>query len=107
VATTWRLNLDQVTVASPAAVQLLQVAAFLAPEAIPPDLLGADVEALPAELAQTVEDDLVLDEAVGTLYRYSLVTRDRDGIRLYRLFRRWHVPTSPTRSQSGRSWRCG
>jgi tetratricopeptide (TPR) repeat protein len=85
VATTWRLNLDRVAAASPAAVQLLRVASFLAPEAIPPDLLTADLVALPAELAQAAEDELVLDEAVGTLYRYSLVTRDHDGIKLHRL----------------------
>jgi hypothetical protein len=42
VGTTWRLNLDRIAATSPAAVQLLRVSAFLAPEAIPPDLLGAD-----------------------------------------------------------------
>jgi hypothetical protein len=85
VATTWRLNLDRVAATSPAAVQLLRVASFLAPEAIPPDLLGADSQILPAELAQAVDDELVLDEAVGALYRYSLVTRDHEGIRVHRL----------------------
>jgi tetratricopeptide (TPR) repeat protein len=85
VATTWRLNLDQVAATSRAAVQLLRVASFLAPEAIPPDLLIADQKALPAELAQAARDELVLDEVVGALYRYSLVTRDHDGIRLHRL----------------------
>src|SRR5512132_2614490 len=52
VATTWRLNLDQVATRSPAAVQLLQVVSFLAPAAIPPDLFGADLKVLPVELAQ-------------------------------------------------------
>jgi hypothetical protein len=85
VGTTWRLNLDRVAATSPAAVQLLWVASFLAPEAIPPDLLGADPQILPAELAQAANDELVLDEAVGALYRYSLVTRDHEGIRVHRL----------------------
>jgi tetratricopeptide (TPR) repeat protein len=85
VATTWRLNLDRVANTSPAAVQLLRVAAFFAPESVPPDLVGADPEALPTELAQAANDELVLDEAVGALYRYSLATRDQDGIRVHRL----------------------
>jgi hypothetical protein len=85
VATTWRLNVDQAAKASVAAVQLLRLGAFLAPEAIPPDLLGADPKVLPAELAQAVGDELALDEAVGALYRYSLITRDHNGIRLHRL----------------------
>jgi tetratricopeptide (TPR) repeat protein len=85
VATTWRLNLDRVADTSPAAVQLLQVASFLASEAIPLDLLGADPEVVPAELAQAANDELVLDEAVGALYRHSLVTRDNEGIRVHRL----------------------
>jgi tetratricopeptide (TPR) repeat protein len=85
VATTWRLNLDQAAAASPAGVQLLRVASFLAPESIPPDLFGVDSEKLPADLAQAVGDELLLDEAVGALYRYSLVVRDYDGISLHRL----------------------
>jgi tetratricopeptide (TPR) repeat protein len=85
VATTWRLNVDQVATRSPAAVQLLQVVSFLAAAAIPPDLFGADPKVLPVELAQAAEDDLILDEAIGALHRYSLVTRDNYGIRLHRL----------------------
>jgi tetratricopeptide (TPR) repeat protein len=85
VATTWRLNLDRVAATSPAAVQLLRMASFLAPEAIPLDLLRADLYVLPTELAQAASDELMLDEAVGGLYRYSLVIRDHDGIRLHRL----------------------
>jgi tetratricopeptide (TPR) repeat protein len=85
VATTWRLNLDQIAATSTAAVQLLQIAAFLAPEVIPSNLLNADPQALPADLKHAVEDELALDEAVGALYRYSLITRDHDGISLHRL----------------------
>jgi tetratricopeptide (TPR) repeat protein len=85
VATTWRLNLDRVAATSAAAVQLLRVASFLAPEAIPPDLLGAEPETLPAELAQASSDELMLDEAIGALHRYSLVARDHDGLQLHRL----------------------
>jgi tetratricopeptide (TPR) repeat protein len=85
VATTWRLNVERAAQASPAALPVLRLAAFLAPEAIPPSLLGADRAAVPAELAAAATDEFALDEAVGALYRYSLLTRDQDGLRLHRL----------------------
>jgi tetratricopeptide (TPR) repeat protein len=85
VVTTWRLNIAQVTAASPAAAQLLRLSAFLAPEAIPLELLTADPTQLPADLAATLEDKLVLDETLGVLYRYSLIAHDQPGFRMHRL----------------------
>jgi tetratricopeptide (TPR) repeat protein len=84
VATTWQLNLEQLS-GDQAAVGLLRVCAFLAPEAIPPSLLAADPQALPPELAAVVGDELALDQAVAALYRFSLLGRDHDGLRLHRL----------------------
>jgi tetratricopeptide (TPR) repeat protein len=84
VATTWRLNLERTAQASPTAVPLLRVCAFLAPEAIPPELLSADPDVLPTELAAAT-DEFALDAAVGALYHYSLLARDQDGLRLHRL----------------------
>jgi tetratricopeptide (TPR) repeat protein len=84
VATTWQLNLEQIA-GTQAAVQLLRLCAFLAPEAIPPSLLAADPEVLPPELAAAVGDELVLDGAVAAAHRFSLVGRDHDGLRLHRL----------------------
>jgi tetratricopeptide (TPR) repeat protein len=85
VATTWQLNFEAVIDTSQAAVQLLQIAAFLAPEPIPLDLFTERPELLPTDLATAVGDQLAFDDAVGALYRYSLVARDRDGLRLHRL----------------------
>jgi tetratricopeptide (TPR) repeat protein/transcriptional regulator with XRE-family HTH domain len=85
VVTTWRLNISQVTSASRAAAQLLRLSAFLAPEAIPLELLSADPTQLPADLAATIEDKLTLDETLGVLYRYSLIAHDRPGFRMHRL----------------------
>jgi tetratricopeptide (TPR) repeat protein len=84
VATTWRLNMEQVAAASPAAVEVLGLGAFLAPETIPLELLTADREALPAMLATALRDEDALDEPVRALLRYSLVARDQAGIRLHR-----------------------
>jgi tetratricopeptide (TPR) repeat protein len=85
VITTWRLNIAQVSAASPAAAQLLRLCAFLAPEAIPLELLAADPTQLPTDLAAAIRDELALDEALGILYRYSLVARDQPGLRMHRL----------------------
>ena len=84
VATTWRLNVEEVA-KTPAAVQLLRLTAFLASEPIPLILVTADPEVLPPELGAAVKDELILNEAVGALRRYSLVGRDRNGLRVHRL----------------------
>jgi tetratricopeptide (TPR) repeat protein len=84
VATTWQLNLEQLA-GNPAAVGLLRLCAFLAPEAIPFSLLAADPQLLPDELKETVQDELILDQAFAALYRFSLLGRDHDGLRLHRL----------------------
>jgi tetratricopeptide (TPR) repeat protein/transcriptional regulator with XRE-family HTH domain len=85
VVTTWRLNIAQVSAASPAAAYLLQLCAFLAPEAIPLDLLAADPTQLPTDLAVAIGNELALDEALGILYRYSLIACDQPGLRMHRL----------------------
>lgn len=85
VATTWQLNFEALISVSQAAIQLLQIAGFLAPESIPLDLFSEGPELLPTDLATAVADQLAFDEAVSALYRYSLVTRDQEGLRLHRL----------------------
>jgi tetratricopeptide (TPR) repeat protein len=83
VETTWQLSIDRL---DPAGVELLQLCAFLAPEAIPLDLFAAP-DRLPAALAAAVaeEGELAVQEAAGACYRYSLVARDQPGIRVHRL----------------------
>jgi tetratricopeptide (TPR) repeat protein len=84
VDTTWQLSIDQL---APAGVELLELCAFLAPEAIPLDLFTAAPQRLPAALATAVAEDgeVGLQEAAGACYRYSLVARDQTGIRVHRL----------------------
>jgi hypothetical protein len=84
VETTWQLSIDRV---DPAGVELLQLCAFLAPEAIPLDLFAAASDRLPAALAAAVaeEGELAVEEAAGACYRYSLIARDHSGIRVHRL----------------------
>jgi tetratricopeptide (TPR) repeat protein len=85
VAMTWQLSVDKLAGQSPAALQLLRLAAFLAPEAIPLGLLTVDPRVLPDELAAAAADEGALDAAVGALVGLSLVARERGGLRLHRL----------------------
>jgi len=85
VATTWRLNLEEVQASAPTAVELLRLCAFLAPDAIPLELLSAAPAVLPGALASVVDDELATDELVAALHRFSLIRRDRSGLAVHRL----------------------
>ena len=83
--TTWTLSLDRLRDADPAAVQLLELAAFLAPEPIPLTLFTGHPELLDEPLRGTAADPDALADAVGTLVGYSLARRSPDGFQLHRL----------------------
>ena len=87
VATTWLLAFDRIEQSSPAAVGLLRLMAFCAPEAVPLRLL-LQPHPNPAErighqvshvLGPLLEDPLAASDAIGALRRYSLVTPADDG----------------------------
>jgi TIR domain/Tetratricopeptide repeat len=83
VATTWSLALATLQQTAPAAVGLLTLAAFLAPDDLPQPLLAAHSEELPGPLAAA--DPLTLADAVAALRRYSLVRVVADGLFVHRL----------------------
>jgi len=56
VATLWDLSLDQIAPDCPAAVQLLDLCAYLAPEAVPLDLFTDHSQLLPSPLSQAATD---------------------------------------------------
>jgi hypothetical protein len=85
VATTWSLLLQRLREAEPAAVELLTLAAFLAPDDLPQPLLAAHAEVLPDPLAATAADPLALADAVAALRRFSLVRVVADGLYVHRL----------------------
>jgi transcriptional regulator with XRE-family HTH domain len=78
VATTWSLSFQQIEEENPAAAELLRLCAFLAPDAIPENLLIHGATALGADLRATAVDALAFNEALGVLRRYSLVRRSAD-----------------------------
>ena len=81
VATTWLLNFDEIK-HSAAAVALLRFAAFLAPDAIPIELLRDGAAEFDPKLEQVVKraksDPVAWGDLMAPLLRYSLVRRDRD-----------------------------
>jgi len=85
IATLWSLSLDQLRAAQPAAVQLLGLCAWLAPEPIPLDLFTDHPEDLPTPLGDVVGDALAFAETVGALVDYSLARRIDAGLLLHRL----------------------
>ncbi len=76
VATTWSLSFAQVEQLNPAAADLLRLCAFLAPDAIPEELLTEGAQELGEMLAPVAADAYLLNQAITALRAYSLLTRD-------------------------------
>jgi tetratricopeptide (TPR) repeat protein/DNA-binding XRE family transcriptional regulator len=104
VATTWALSFEKVEQANPAAVELLQVCAFLHPDAIPEELLSKGAAELGPVLAPVAADPLELDAVIEVLRRYSLVRRslDTNTLAIHRLVQA--VIIDAMEEQSRRLW---
>ncbi|MBV9719415.1 MAG: toll/interleukin-1 receptor domain-containing protein [Candidatus Eremiobacteraeota bacterium] len=78
VAATWAANFDAVQQASPAAADILNVAALLAADAIPFELFLDGASVLGDAIAQAFvdPDDLAMVEVLRPLARYSLIRFD-------------------------------
>ncbi len=85
VDTAWALSLERLRDQDPAAVRLLELAAFLAPEPIPLSLFGGHPELLDEPLHTTAADPDALADTVGALVGYSLARRSPDGFQVHRL----------------------
>jgi hypothetical protein len=83
--TTWALSLQRLRDQDPAAVQLLELAAFLAPEPGPLSLIGDHTDRLDEPLHSTAADPDTLTDTVGALVGYSLARRHPDGFQVPRL----------------------
>jgi tetratricopeptide (TPR) repeat protein len=78
VAITFSLSFDKVAAASPTAADLLRACAFLAPDLIPEEIFTEGGTDLGDLLSATVNNSLVLINAVKEVRRYSLLRRDPD-----------------------------
>jgi hypothetical protein len=85
IDTAWALSLERLRCEDLAAVQLLELAAFLAPEPIPLSLISDQAALLDEPLRATAADSDALADTVGALVGYSLARRHPDGFQLHRL----------------------
>lgn len=85
LAASWQISFDRLAGEDPAGLDLLRLAAFLAPEPIPFDLLRDGAGILPGRLAEVAEDQLEFALTVRRLGRYSLARIDTGTLQLHRL----------------------
>ena len=86
VDATFTLALDQLRATNPAAGQLVELCALLAPDEIPLPLLLSQPQLLPEPLAAAAADPVRQTEVAGVLYRQGLLTQDTtDTARMHRL----------------------
>ena len=84
IDTTWAMSLDQLSTDNPAAVALLQLGAFLAPEPIPLSLFTHRPDLLDEPLRSASYPD-ALSDALGAAVRFSLARRQGNAFQLHRL----------------------
>jgi tetratricopeptide (TPR) repeat protein len=85
VATTWRLAFERLETESPAALDLLYLFAYLAPDDIGRDLIAGGGEHFPPRLRELVANQVAFDAAIAALRRYSLVEVREGGFSIHRL----------------------
>ena len=78
VAATWSLSFQQVEQECPAAVDLLNLFAFLNPEAIPEEVITLGASELGPTLKAVASDPLGVDSIIELLLRYSLIRRNSE-----------------------------
>ena len=84
IATVWSVSIDRLRDTDPAAVQLLELCAWLGPEPIPLDLFTGHCGQLPEPLAGTAADPVAFNDTVGALTGYSLARRAGGSIVIHR-----------------------
>ena len=85
IATLWDVSVERVNSESQAAVQLLGVCSYLAPEPIPLDLFTTYSGLLPEPLSAAAADQLTFIDTIAVLVNYSLVKRTFSGLQIHRL----------------------
>jgi hypothetical protein len=85
IATMWDVTLEGLAGESPAAVQLLEICAHLAPEPIPLSLFTERTDLLPEPLAAAAADEVAFVDTVGALVHLSLARRTPAGLVMHRL----------------------
>ncbi|MEK7404410.1 MAG: hypothetical protein AAB225_04820 [Acidobacteriota bacterium] len=79
------MSFDRLRAEIPAALDLLSLLAFFAPDDIEREMIVSGREKLPAALAQAVSSPVSLDDAVAALRRYSLIDVRENTFAVHRL----------------------
>ena len=85
VATVWSVSMDRLQATIPAAVQLLELCAWLAAEPIPLDLFTGHSGLVPEPLATAAADPVAFNDVVGALADYSVARRAGGALVVHRL----------------------
>jgi tetratricopeptide (TPR) repeat protein len=85
VATVWQVSLNRIRADEPSAQDLLNLCAFLAPDAIPRSLFSVYAAILPDALGRTVRQRLSYNAAVSIVGRYSLIAVTSVALTVHRL----------------------
>ncbi len=85
VATTWAISIEKMQEDSPGALSLLHICSFFAPDDIPLPLLVWGKEVLPEPLTTVLGDPLILNQALGALSDYSLLSWQDDFLGVHQL----------------------
>lgn len=75
VATTWSLSFQKIVESNPAAAELLRLCAFLAPDAIPEELITEGASELGPNLQAAASDPFEWNAGIEALLSFSLVER--------------------------------
>ena len=85
VAASWAVSCDRLAADDPAALELLSLVAWLAPEPVPLTLVTEHSDVLPAALAEAAVDPLVFGETTALLRRRGLARVTPTNIELHRV----------------------
>jgi DNA-directed RNA polymerase specialized sigma24 family protein len=99
LAASLALSFDRLATDHPAALELLGLAACLAPEPIPFSLFTTHPDQLPSPLATAAADPLAFADLIGVLRRRALARIETESLQLHRLVQillRTHVTSTST-----------
>ena len=85
VAATWEISFKEATSRKASAADLMNIGAFLAPEAIPEEVFPIGGETVPEALADLCRNELDFKDSIAALRRYSLVETENDALSFHRL----------------------
>ena len=85
VATTWKITFKEIKRTHPAALELLQLCAYLSPDSVPSEIFLAGADLLPDGLRAVVPNEKAFNDTLGILERYGLIKQSPGFLSVHRL----------------------